>query len=99
MNVDRLHTIIVAPVISEKANRAAEKTNQAVFKVLVDAEKVEIKEAVEKLFDVKVTAVRTLNVKGKVKRFGRTVGRRSSWKKAYVTLAEGSELDFLGQAG
>lgn len=99
MNVDRLHSIILAPVISEKANRVAEKTNQAVFKVLGDAEKNEIKEAVEKLFDVKVTAVRTLNVKGKIKRFGRTVGRRSDWKKAYVTLAEGSELDFLGQAG
>lgn len=99
MNVDRLHSIILAPVISEKANRVAEKANQAVFKVLGDAEKSEIKEAVEKLFDVKVTAVRTLNVKGKTKRFGRTVGRRSDWKKAYVTLAEGSELDFLGQAG
>jgi large subunit ribosomal protein L23 len=99
MNVDRLHSIILAPVISEKANRVAEKSNQAVFKVLGDAEKREIKEAVEKLFDVKVVSVSTLNVKGKTKRFGRTMGRRSDWKKAYVTLAEGSDLDFLGQAG
>ena len=98
MNFERLHQIILAPVISEKATRVAEKRNQAVFKVLRDAQKPEIKEAVEKLFSVKVTSVSTLNVKGKTKRFGQTVGKRSDWKKAYVTLAEGQEIDFVGGA-
>ena len=98
MNVDRLHSIILAPVISEKANRVAEKQNQAVFKVLPNAEKAEIREGVEKLFNVKVTSVQTLNVKGKTKRFGQMMGRRSDWKKAYVTLAEGEQIDFLGQS-
>jgi large subunit ribosomal protein L23 len=93
MNVERMHQIILAPVISEKATRVAEKRNQAVFKVLRDAEKAEIKEAVEKLFNVKVSGVRTLNVKGKNKRFGQSTGRRSEWKKAYVSLAAGQELD------
>ena len=96
MNFERLHQIILAPVISEKATRVAEKSNQAVFKVLRDAQKTEIKEAVEKLFKVKVTSVATLNVKGKIKRFGQSVGKRSDWKKAYVTLAEGQEIDFVG---
>ncbi|TJY63167.1 50S ribosomal protein L23 [Sinimarinibacterium sp. CAU 1509] len=95
MNVDRLHQIILAPVISEKSSRVAEKRNQAVFKVARNAEKPEIKEAVEQLFNVKVEDVRTLNVKGKTKRFGRSEGRRSDWKKAYVTLAQGQEIDFL----
>lgn len=96
MNFERLHQIILAPVISEKATRVAEKRNQAVFKVLRNAQKPEIKEAVEKLFKVKVTDVATLNVKGKTKRFGQSVGKRSDWKKAYVTLAEGQEIDFVG---
>lgn len=98
MNFERLHQIILAPVISEKATRVAEKRNQAVFKVLPDAQKIEIKEAVEKLFNVKVKNVATANVKGKTKRFGQTVGKRSDWKKAYVTLAEGQEIDFAGGA-
>lgn len=92
---DRLHQVLVAPVISEKSTRAAEKSNQAVFKVLRDARKPEIKNAVEKLFNVKVEGVRTLNVKGKTKRFGQSMGVRSDWKKAYVTLAEGQEIDFM----
>jgi large subunit ribosomal protein L23 len=88
----RLHNIILAPVISEKASRLQEG-NQAVFKVLRDASKPEVRRAVEKLFNVKVTDVRTLNVKGKVKGFGGRKGIRSDWKKAYVTLAEGSQID------
>jgi large subunit ribosomal protein L23 len=64
--------------------------------VVPDASKLEIRKAVESLFDVKVTAVQVANVKGKVKRFGQTTGRRSNWKKAYVTLAEGSDIDFMG---
>jgi large subunit ribosomal protein L23 len=95
---ERLHQIILAPVVSEKSTRSAEKHNQAVFKVLRDARKPEIKAAVEKLFNVKVEAIRTLNVKGKSKRFGASMGVRSDWKKAYVTLAEGQEIDFLGGA-
>jgi len=92
----RLHRIIVAPVISEKSTRVAEKRNQAVFKVARDATKPEIKSAVEQLFSVSVTDVNTLNVAGKNKRFGQSMGRRSDWKKAYVTLAEGQEIDFAG---
>jgi len=95
---ERLHQVILAPVVSEKSTRAAEKGNQAVFKVQRDARKPEIKAAVEKLFNVKVEAVQTTNVKGKSKRFGRFEGRRSDWKKAYVTLAAGQEIDFLGGA-
>jgi large subunit ribosomal protein L23 len=92
---ERLHQIILAPVVSEKSTRVAEKQNQAVFKVLRDAKKLEIKKAVETLFSVTVTQVRTLNQKGKTKRFGQSMGVRSDWKKAYVTLAEGQEIDFL----
>jgi large subunit ribosomal protein L23 len=67
-----------------------------VFKVLPDASKPEIRKAVEKMFDVTVTRVQVSNVKGKIKRFGKTMGRRSHWKKAYVMLAEGSDIDFVG---
>jgi large subunit ribosomal protein L23 len=87
-----MYDIIVAPVITEKSQRISE-ANQVVFRVRGDASKPEIKQAVEGLFNVKVTAVNTLNVKGKVKRFRGTVGRRSDWKKAIVTLAEGQNID------
>ena len=89
-----LYKIIQAPHISEKAALAAEAGNQVVFKVAVDATKPEIKKAIEKLFTVKVVSVNVLNVKGKVKRnrFGDV--RKTSWKKAYVKLAEGQEIDF-----
>jgi large subunit ribosomal protein L23 len=96
MNNERLSRILVAPVVSEKSTRVADQGRQMVFRVLPDARKPEIRKAVEKMFDVTVTAVRVLNVKGKVKRFGRNVGRRSDWKKAYITLAEGSDIDFTG---
>ena len=96
MNNERLSRILIAPVVSEKSTRVADQGRQMVFRVLRDASKPEIRKAVEKMFDVSVTDVRVLNVKGKVKRFGRTVGRRSDWKKAYVTLAEGSDIDFMG---
>ncbi|MCU4676370.1 50S ribosomal protein L23 [Catenovulum sp. 2E275] len=96
---ERCLKVILGPHISEKATVTAETENTIVFKVLKDATKAEIKAAVELLFeDVKVKSVRTLNVKGKTKRFGARFGRRSDWKKAYVTLAEGSELDFIGGA-
>jgi large subunit ribosomal protein L23 len=93
---ERLHRIVLAPIVSEKSTRVSEKHNQAVFRVVRDARKPEIKAAVEKLFNVKVEAVRTLRVKGKTRRFGATPGVRSDWKKAYVTLAQGQQIDFVG---
>ncbi|BDZ73297.1 MULTISPECIES: 50S ribosomal protein L23 [Methylophaga] len=97
MNSERLTKVILGPVVAEKASRVAENNNQVVLKVLPNANKIEIKQAVETLFDVKVAAVTTTNVKGKVKRTGRVMGKRSDWKKAYVTLADGADLNFLGE--
>ncbi len=97
MNSERITKVILGPVVAEKASRVAEDNNQVVLKVLPNANKTEIKQAVETLFDVKVASVTTTNVKGKVKRTGRTMGKRSDWKKAYVTLADGADLNFLGE--
>ena len=94
MNQERLMQVILAPVISEKSTRVADQDQQVVFKVVKDATKPEIKAAVELLFKVEVEGVQVLNVKGKVKRFGRFTGRRSGWKKAYVSLKPGQEIDF-----
>jgi LSU ribosomal protein L23P len=96
---ERLHQILLAPVVSEKSTRLAEKHNQAVFRVRTDAAKPEIRAAVELMFKVKVEGVRTVNVAGKNKRFGQRAGKRSDWKKAYVTLAAGQEIDLLTNAG
>jgi large subunit ribosomal protein L23 len=96
MNEERLMRVLVAPHISEKSARVADSSNQVVFRVLPDACKPEIKRAVEKLFNVEVEHVRTASVKGKVKRFQRTPGKRSNWKKAYVRLKPGHDIDFLG---
>ena len=93
MNQQRLMNVILAPVVSEKSNLLAEKRNQMTFKVLRDATKPEIKAAVELLFGVEVASVTTVTTKGKVKRFGRTLGRRSDVKKAYVNLVAGQELN------
>lgn len=95
MNIERLMKIIVAPHTSEKATRLADKERQFVFRVLRDATKKEIKEAVELLFKVKVGGVQVCNVKGKRKVFKQTVGYRQDWKKAYVTLTEG-DIQFAG---
>ncbi|WP_409421796.1 50S ribosomal protein L23 [Pseudaeromonas sp. ZJS20] len=95
---ERLLKVLKAPHISEKSTMVAEKLNTIVFKVATDATKAEIKAAVEKLFEVKVEAVRTLNVMGKTKRTGARMGRRSDWKKAYVTLVPGQDIDFMGGA-
>jgi len=93
---ERLMTVIRGPHLSEKAHFAAEK-NQVVLKVRPDATKKEIKQAVEMLFEVSVESVTTVNVKGKTKRFQMMRGRRNDWKKAYVRLAEGSNLEeFFG---
>lgn len=94
----RLSQVLVAPIVSEKATSVAEKNNQVLFKVLRDATKPEIKAAVELLFKVEVASVQTVVQKGKVKRFGRSVGRRDHVKKAYVSLKEGQELNFSGEA-
>lgn len=91
---ERLLKVILAPVVSEKSTRVADKLNQVVFRVLPDATKQEIGAAVSSLFKVEVTGVQVLNVKGKVKRSGRVTGRRDNWKKAYVTLKQGQDIDF-----
>ncbi len=93
MNQERLLKVLLGPVISEKAATAGE-ANQVVFNVVGDATKLEIKAAVEKLFDTKVEDVRTLNTKGKTKRTRFGLGKRSDTKKAYVRLAEGQDIDF-----
>lgn len=94
MNQERLMQIVHAPRITEKAAVAADQNNQHVFQVACDASKLEIKKAVELMFDVKVDKVRVSNVKPKIKRFRFKEGQRQGWKKAYVTLAEGSDIDF-----
>ena len=94
----RLATVLVAPIISEKATRIADKQNQVLFKVLRNATKPEIKAAVELMFKVEVAGVTTLKVKGKQKRFGRAIGRRDHVKKAFVALKAGQELNFSGEA-
>ena len=94
----RLMAVLVAPIVSEKATMVAEKSNAVTFKVMQDATKPEIKAAVELMFKVEVKAVSVLNQKGKVKRFGRSMGRRDNVRKAYVTLKAGQELNFSGEA-
>lgn len=93
-NPERLHVVLLAPVISEKSTMVAEKNEQVIFKVARDATKPEIKAAVELLFKVQVDNVRVVNTKGKVKRFGRFTGRRDHVKKAYVSLKPGQEINF-----
>ena len=95
MNKERVFQVLLAPHVSEKASVVADRNNQFVFKVAPDASKLEIKKAVEQLFDVKVQSVRTLNVKGKTKFFGRVRGKRSDWKKAYVALQPGHDIYFM----
>ena len=96
MNQERLLQVLLMPHVSEKSSLLAESKHQHVFKVLPDATKGEIKQAVEELFKVKVSQVRVLNIKGKVKRFGQREGNRSDLRKAYVTLAAGQDIDFAG---
>ena len=93
-NQDRLMKVILAPQISEKSTFVADKNEQVVFRVASDATKPEIKAAVELLFKVQVDNVQVLNVKGKAKRFGKFMGRRKNWKKAYVSLKPGQEINF-----
>jgi large subunit ribosomal protein L23 len=88
--------VLVAPIVSEKSTRLADENRQFAFKVVPDASKPEVRKAVELMFDVKVKGVQMANVRGKTKRFGQKMGKRSDWKKAYVTLAEGHDINFMG---
>ena len=90
----RLAQVLLAPVVSEKSTFIGEKANQYVFRVAGDATKPEIKAAVELMFSTQVKGVSIVNVHGKQKRFGRFMGRRNNWKKAYVTLQAGQEINF-----
>lgn len=94
MNQERIYKVLLGPVVSEKAAAAGENGNQVVFKVASDATKLEVKAAVQALFDTKVEQIRILNVKGKTKRTRYGLGKRSDWKKAYVRLEQGQDIDF-----
>ena len=94
----RLMQVLVAPIVSEKATMIAEKSNSVTFKVLQDATKYEIKAAVQLMFKVDVKAVAVVNIKGKTKRFGKSMGRRDNLRKAYVTLQPGQELNLGGES-
>lgn len=98
MNQERLMKVLLGPIISEKAALAADTNGQYAFRVAPDATKREIGRAVETLFEVKVDQVRVLNVKGKQKRFGQRMGKRKDWRKAYVRLLPGHDIDFGGDA-
>jgi large subunit ribosomal protein L23 len=93
-NEVKLASILEAPIISEKSTNVGDQSNQYVFKVKKSATKLEVKKAVELMFKVEVVSVRVLNVKGKIKRFGRSLGKRSDWKKAYVKLHSGHSIEF-----
>ena len=96
MSKDRLYKILLAPRVTEKTTLVGEKSNQYVFTVASDANKSEIRDAVEFLFEVNVESVRIVNVKGKSKTFKQRPGRRNDWKKAYVRVQADQTLDFLG---
>ena len=98
MNQERVFKVLIGPHISEKATVLADSKKQFIFKVATDATKLEIKKAVEVLFNVKVAGVRTVNVQGKTKRTMRGMGKRNDWKKAYIALQPGQDLDFASSA-
>lgn len=98
MSRERLATVLVAPHITEKTALAMQNANQYAFRVRRDANKTEIKQAVEMMFDVKVAGVQVANEPGKDRRFGNRIGRTQDWKKAYVKLAEGQAIDYEAQA-
>jgi large subunit ribosomal protein L23 len=97
-NSERLALVLLAPVVSEKGTHIAEKHEQVIFKVLQDATKPEVKAAVEAMFKVQVESVQVVNVGGKQKRFGKFTGRRRNWKKAYVCLKPGQEINFAAES-
>ena len=98
MNQERIYQVLLGPHVSEKSTLIAEDSSQVVFRVAKTATKPEVKAAVEQLFEVKVRDVRMATMKGKRKGFGRIRGRRSDWKKAYVALEAGQDIDFFGAA-
>ncbi|MET0067614.1 MAG: 50S ribosomal protein L23 [Candidatus Thiodiazotropha sp.] len=98
MNNERLMKVLLSPLVSEKSSIVADNNAQYTFRVSTDATKREIAKAVEKLFEVEVERVQVVNVKGKQKNFGRIRGKRSDWKKAYVRLKPGSDIDFAAGA-
>ncbi len=93
MNEKRLYQVILGPHTTEKSHRLGDKHRQMVFKIAKDATKVEVKKAIQQLFSVVVKSVRVVNLKGKQKNFKQQAGRRSDWKKAYVSLAEGHDIN------
>jgi large subunit ribosomal protein L23 len=97
LNQEKLMRVVLGPHVSEKATQVGEAHNQVVFRVRRDADKDLVRRAVEKMFEVKVTDVQIVNVRGKNKRFGQRAGERSSWKKAYVRLAPGNTINFMGE--
>jgi large subunit ribosomal protein L23 len=96
LDQERLMTVLLGPHVSEKTTNLSDKHNQVVFRVRRDSNKIDIRRAVELLFDVTVEQVRVVNCRGKIKKFGQEYGRRKDWKKAYITLAEGDDIDFMG---
>ena len=94
MNKEQLMNVLIAPHVTEKTSRAMQDHNQYTFRVRRTATKVDIKKAVELMFDVKVSGVQVVNEPGKQRRFGKTIGRTQDWKKAYVSLAEGQAIDY-----
>mgnify|MGYP001552791421 FL=1 len=96
MSSERLYKVLLSPRMTEKSTRVGESSNQYVFQVTTDSNKKEIKDAVEKLFEVNVESVRVVRVKGKSKTFKARAGKRNDWKKAYVRVQEGQVIDFLG---
>ena len=98
MSQERLTTVLVAPHVTEKTSLAMQNANQYAFRVRKDADKTEIKKAVELMFEVKVAAVQVVNEPGKERRFGKRIGRTQDWKKAYVRLADGQAIDYEAHA-
>ena len=98
MNNEQLMTVLLAPHVTEKTSLAMQNHNQYTFRVRRDATKIDIRKAVELMFDVKVTAVQVVNEPGKTRRFGGTIGRTQDWKKAYVSLAQGHSIDYEARA-
>lgn len=94
LSKDALYRVLIAPIVTEKSTRAAEDHDQVVFQVATTANRHDVKAAIEQAFEVEVESVKILNVKGKTKRFGRSLGKRSDRKKAYIRLKEGSDIDF-----
>ena len=98
MNKEQLMSVLIAPHVTEKTSLAMQNHNQYTFRVRRDATKTDIKQAVELMFDVKVSGVQVVNESGKTRRFGKTLGRTQDWKKAYVSLVQGQSIDYEARA-